>query len=83
MNRIDGRKYDQLRQITIETDFVKFPEGSVLISCGNTKVLCCASVEEGAPRHVPFGTGWVTAASKIPLRVSTSVKCPLARVMAV
>ena len=61
MSRIDGRKYDQLRQITIETDFVKFPEGSVLISCGNTKVLCCASVEEGAPRHVPFGTGWVTA----------------------
>jgi len=61
MNRIDGRKYDQLRQITIETDFVKFPEGSVLITCGNTKVLCCASVEEGAPRHVPFGTGWVTA----------------------
>jgi len=61
MNRIDGRKFDQLRPITIETDFVKFPEGSVLISCGNTKVLCCASVEEGAPRHVPFGTGWVTA----------------------
>jgi len=61
MNRIDGRKYDQLRPITIETDFVKFPEGSVLISCGNTKVLCCASVEEGAPRHVPMGTGWVTA----------------------
>ena len=61
MSRIDGRKYDQLREITIETDFVKFPEGSVLISCGNTKVLCCASVEEGAPRHVPFGTGWVTA----------------------
>ena len=61
MNRIDGRKYDQLRQITIETDFVKFPEGSVLITCGNTKVLCCASVEEGAPRHVPMGTGWVTA----------------------
>ena len=61
MSRIDGRKYDQLRQITIETDFVKFPEGSVLITCGNTKVLCCASVEEGAPRHVPFGTGWVTA----------------------
>ncbi len=61
MARIDGRKYDQLREIEIVTDFVKFPEGSVLISCGNTKVLCCASVEEGAPRHVPFGTGWVTA----------------------
>ena len=61
MERIDGRAYDQLRDVEIATDFVKFPEGSVLISCGNTKVLCCASVEEGAPRHVPEGTGWVTA----------------------
>ena len=61
MTRIDGRAYDQLRPVEIVTDFVKFPEGSVLISCGNTKVLCCASVEEGAPRHVPEGTGWVTA----------------------
>ena len=61
MTRIDGRAWDQLREVTITTDFVKFPEGSVLISCGNTKVLCCASVEEGAPRHVPEGTGWVTA----------------------
>ena len=61
MTRIDGRAYDELRDVEIATDFVKFPEGSVLISCGNTKVLCCASVEEGAPRHVPEGTGWVTA----------------------
>ena len=61
MARIDGRAYDQLREIHIDTDFVRYPEGSVLITCGNTKVLCCASVEEGAPRHVPEGTGWVTA----------------------
>ena len=61
MARIDGRAYDQLREIHIDTDFVRFPEGSVLITCGSTKVLCCASVEEGAPRHVPEGTGWVTA----------------------
>lgn len=61
MKRIDGRACDQLRPIDIVTDFVRFPEGSVLITCGNTKVLCCASVEEGAPRHVPEGTGWVTA----------------------
>ena len=61
MKRIDGRAYDQLREIRMDTDFVRFPEGSVLISCGNTRVLCCASVEEGAPRHVPEGTGWVTA----------------------
>ena len=61
MARIDGRKFNELRELNIQTDFVKFPEGSVLISCGNTKVLCCASVEERSPKHVPFGTGWVTA----------------------
>lgn len=61
MSRIDGRKFNELRAIEIQTDFVKFPEGSVLITCGNTKVLCCASVENRAPRHVPEGTGWVTA----------------------
>ena len=61
MVRIDGRAPDELRPVTIQTDFVSFPEGSVLISCGNTKVLCCASVEHFAPKHVPEGTGWVTA----------------------
>ena len=61
MARIDGRGYDELRKVTLETNFVKFPEGSVLITCGSTKVLCCASVEQFAPRHVPEGTGWVTA----------------------
>ena len=61
MTRVDGRAFDQLRPIKITTDFAKFAEGSVLIECGDTKVLCCASVEEGAPRHVPEGTGWVTA----------------------
>ena len=61
MARIDGRQYDQLREIRMDTDFVRFPEGSVLITCGNTKFLCCASVEDTAPRHVPEGTGWVTA----------------------
>ncbi len=61
MNRIDGRAYDQLRPVKITPGFVDFAEGSVLIECGRTKVLCCASVEEGAPRHVPEGTGWVTA----------------------
>ena len=61
MDRIDGRGWNELRAVTLQTDFVKFPEGSVLITCGNTKVLCCASVEDRAPRHVPEGTGWVTA----------------------
>ena len=61
MNRIDGRNFDQLRPVKITTGFVDYAEGSVLIECGHTKVLCCASVEQGAPRHVPEGTGWVTA----------------------
>ena len=61
MKRIDGREYNELRKIEIVTDFVKFPEGSCLIRCGNTQVLCTASVEEGAPPHVAQGCGWVTA----------------------
>ena len=59
--RQDGRAYDELRPIKITTDFVKFPEGSCLIECGDTKVLCCASIEEKTPPHVAEGEGWVTA----------------------
>ena len=61
MSRQDGRAYDELRPIKITTDFVKFPEGSCLIECGDTKVLCCASIEEKTPPHVAEGEGWVTA----------------------
>ena len=43
MKRQDGRAYDELRPIKVTTDFVKFAEGSCLIECGDTKVLCCAS----------------------------------------
>lgn len=59
--RIDGRKNDELRPVEILPHINKFAEGSCLIRCGNTHVLCCASVEEGAPKHVSEGTGWVTA----------------------
>ena len=61
MNRADGRAFDQLRPVRMTTDFIKFAEGSCLIECGDTKVLCCASVEEKIPPHVAEGTGWVTA----------------------
>lgn len=61
MERIDGRAFDQLRPVRVTTDFVKFAEGSCLIECGDTKVLCCASVEERTPPHVSEGCGWVTA----------------------
>ena len=61
MTRQDGRTFDELRPVTITPDFVKFAEGSCLIRCGNTHVLCTASVEERTPPHVPEGEGWVTA----------------------
>lgn len=60
--RHDGRLADQLREIKIERGFTRYAEGSVLISFGETRVLCNATVEESVP---PFlrgqGQGWVTA----------------------
>lgn len=61
MSRIDGRQNDQLRPIQIIPNYLDFAEGSCLITCGNTRVLCAASVEEKAPPHVTEGSGWVTA----------------------
>lgn len=60
--RPSGRQSNQLREITIQRQFTQHAEGSVLISCGNTKVLCNASVETKVP---PFlrgkNQGWITA----------------------
>lgn len=60
--RSDGREACSLREITIERNYIKHAEGSVLVSFGDTRVICTASVEESVP---PFlrgkGTGWVTA----------------------
>ena len=61
MERIDGRAWDQLRPMEITPGFNKFAEGSCLVRCGDTVVLCTASVEERTPPHVPEGAGWVTA----------------------
>ncbi|WP_236245035.1 ribonuclease PH [Streptomyces sp. CC210A] len=62
MSRIDGRTPEQLRPVTIERGWTKHAEGSVLISCGDTRVLCTASVTEGVPRwRKGSGEGWVTA----------------------
>lgn len=60
--RPSGRKADELRDIKITTNFTMHAEGSVLIACGNTQVLCTASVERGVPRFLKDkGQGWVTA----------------------
>lgn len=60
--RIDGRKADELRKLTITRNYLRDVEGAVLIEMGDTKVLCTATVQESVP---PFlrgkGTGWVTA----------------------
>lgn len=58
------RAADQLRPIHFQTDYVLYPAGSVLVSMGNTKVICTASVEESLPRWLRYSSqrhGWVTA----------------------
>ncbi|MFH8799299.1 ribonuclease PH [Streptomyces sp. NPDC017936] len=62
MSRIDGRTPEQLRPVTLERGWSKHAEGSVLVSFGDTKVFCTASVTEGVPRwRKGSGEGWVTA----------------------
>ena len=62
MARHDGRKVFEIRPVKITTGYIMHPEGSVLIECGNTKVICNATIENTVP---PFmkgqGRGWVTA----------------------
>jgi ribonuclease PH len=60
--RPDGRAADELRPITFERDFTRMAEGSCLVSFGETRVLCTASVDEDVPRWMKGrGKGWVTA----------------------
>lgn len=60
--RIDDRQNDQLRAVSFERNYTKHAEGSVLVSFGETKVLCTASVETGVPRWLKGqGKGWITA----------------------
>ena len=60
--RPSQRQPDQLRSIRITRNYTKHAEGSVLIECGDTKVICTASVEERVPPHKKgSGEGWVTA----------------------
>ena len=57
-----GRGLEELRPLTIETGVLRHAEGSALISMGDTRVLCAASVEPGVPRWLRgSGSGWVTA----------------------
>jgi ribonuclease PH len=59
--RIDGRQWHEVRPVRLTPDFVDYPEGSVLIELGGTRVLCNATVEESVPRwRMGSGAGWVT-----------------------
>ena len=60
--RHDGRNIKELRPVTIETDYLVHPEGSVLITVGKTKVICTATIEERVPHFLRGqGKGWITA----------------------
>ncbi|WP_425446382.1 ribonuclease PH [Dethiothermospora halolimnae] len=62
MDRINNREYEQLRDVKITRNYLKHPQGSVLIEMGETKVICTAMIEDRVP---PFlkgsNSGWVTA----------------------
>ncbi len=62
--RVDGRSADQIRPVSMQLGYVEYPEGSVLIAMGNTRVLCNASVADKVPnwkRAQQVPGGWVTA----------------------
>ncbi len=62
MTRPSGRRPEQLRTVKLDRQFTKHAEGSVLVSFGDTQVICTASVEPGVPRFLRGkGQGWVTA----------------------
>jgi ribonuclease PH len=62
MTRADGRKPDQLRPVTIQTNYLPWAEGSALIDLGGTQVVCAVSIEDRIPQFLRgTGSGWVTA----------------------
>ena len=62
MERIDGRRLNQLREVKVHPDYIMHAEGSVLIEEGNTKVICTATIEDKVPVWLRGqGTGWISA----------------------
>ena len=75
MARRNNRKNHEMRPFSFETAFTKNPEGSVLVSCGDTKVLCTASISEGVPKFLKDSNqGWLTAEYSM-LPRSTHSRC--------
>lgn len=62
ITRIDGRKADELRPVTVTRNYLPHAEGSVFFELGNTKVICTASIEQKVPMFLKgSGKGWITA----------------------
>jgi ribonuclease PH len=60
--RVEGRPWNEIRDIRMTRDFLKYPEGSVLIEMGQTKVICTATMEDKAPAFLRnTGRGWLTS----------------------
>ena len=74
--RANGRGPHQIRELKITRDFLRHPEGSVLIEMGNTKVICTATMEDGVPAFLKnSGRGWLTAEYSM-LPTSTHTRTP-------
>ena len=75
MSRISNRKNDEARRIEMIPNFLKHAMGSCLISCGDTKVICAATIENKVPAFVKgTGQGWLSAEYSL-LPSSTSTRC--------
>ena len=62
MERLNNREYNELRKVKITRNYLKHPQGSVLIEMGETKVICSAMIEERVPPFLrDMGKGWITA----------------------
>ncbi|MDD4527137.1 MAG: ribonuclease PH [Candidatus Margulisbacteria bacterium] len=76
IKREDGRKHNELRPIKITRNYLKHPDGSVLVECGNTKVIVTATIETNAPFfQKEKGEGWLTAEyGMLPASTNTRMK---------
>jgi ribonuclease PH len=78
MPRFDERTNDQLRPVSFKPDYVEYPEGSVLVSFGKTRVLCNVSIDEKVPAWLDdpeLSRGWITAEyALLPRSTTTRVK---------
>lgn len=74
--RVNGRKYDDLRDLSITNHYLKVSAGSVLIGMGDTRVICTATIEEKVPAFLRnAGRGWLTAEYSM-LPASTAQRSP-------